>query len=393
MRETVIPRLAPRRPAGDGEAALAAAVGRAAGALGDCRALTVVLNDPQRETQSPVVLARLAEVIGGVRARALVATGTHRFDADRRRPFEAALAAAMPFEEIAWHDCRSPGLAPVVAGPSWRCHPWLLDESHALLAIGSCEPHYFAGITGAHKTVSIGCAAFEDIERNHAGALSPESRPCRLAGNPVHEGVAAMVEQLTGRRQVCAVDLLQVGGRIVSAAAGGPLEALAALAADVRRAYVCAIAEPADALVVSVDGALARSFYQADKAIKNSECAVRDGGAIVLRAACDDGIGQDAFTELLRRCRTYGSAREAVAGRGYRLGDHKGLKLRRLTDERGVRVVAVSRGLTAADAQVLGFSRADSAEEALAAIGISPSTDKVYEVIDAANTCVVVEGA
>ena len=72
-------------------------------------------------------------------------------------------------------------------------------------------------------------------------------------------------------REVQAVNLLQVGGRIVSAAAGGPREALAALAATGRATYVCAIDRPAEAMVLSGDGGLGASFNQADKAVKNSE--------------------------------------------------------------------------------------------------------------------------
>jgi len=380
MTLEMIPHLRPELPDTDGAASLAAAIDATVADLAG-EAVTVVLNDPQRGTRSSAVLGRLAGALESMRA--LIATGAHRFPAGRREAFQAGLGRR--FDEVAWHDCRSDELVDI---GGWRGHPWLLDESRAVLAIGSCEPHYFAGITGAHKTLTIGCARFADIEANHAGALSPEARPCRLAGNPVHDGVAAMVRSLSARRPVRAINLLQVGDEIISAAAGEPLAALAALAQAVEKTYVCRLERPAEALVLKVDGVLGRSFYQADKAVKNSEWAVRDGGCIVLAADCPDGVGQDAFMDLLREHETYDRALATVEARGYRLGDHKALKLRYLTDRRRVRVFVVSDGLSSGDAEILGFAKADTIARALPAAGVASSAN-VYYISDAANTCVV----
>ncbi len=391
MTGQATPRLGPAAGAPD-EGSLPDAVKATARALGRTRPVTIVLNDPQRDTRSSAVLQPIRNALGDVPVRALIATGTHRYPRAQRRAFEEKTLAGLDFEAVSWHDCRSGDLAAVGGGHPWRCHPWLLDEGHAVLAVGSCELHYFAGITGAHKTVTIGCAAFEDIERNHEAALSPDARPGRLEGNPVHEAVANMVGALEARREVRAINLLQVGGAVLSASAGDPMEALAALAGRVRGAYTCPIDRPADALVLEVPGVLGRSFYQADKAIKNNECAVRDGGCLVLEAPCPEGIGQDDFLGLLARCRTYDSAAAEVARRGYRLGDHKALKLRYLTDRRGVRVFAVSEGLTGEQVRLLGFREAHSAGGALAAAGIDPGEHAVYRVRDAGNACVTIGG-
>jgi len=386
-----IPLLAPAPAArADADAEVASAVRAAVGALADSRGLTVVLNDPQRATATPAVLTALADAMPAVARRALVATGTHRYDAATRRAFETRLRAAAKVAEIAWHDARADDLADVPGPTPWRCHPWLTDETWAVLAIGSCEPHYFAGITGAHKTATIGCAAYEDIQANHAAALDPRAAPCRLAGNPVHDRVAAMLAGLQARRPIRAVNCLQLGRKVLTAAGGTPLEALDRLAPAVRDTYVVQIDRPADALILDVSGVLARSFYQADKAIKNNEAAVRDRGAIVLVTACGDGVGQDHFMRLLRECPDCSSAEVAVARRGYRLGDHKAVKLRRLTDRRAVSVFAVSEGLTDADLAALGFARAADPAAALAAAGVDPPRHRVFRVADAAHTVVTV---
>jgi len=389
-----IPLLAPAPAArAQADTEVASALRVAAGALADNRGLTVVVNDPQRATATPAVLAALADALPPAPRRALVATGTHPYDAATRRAFEQGLRAAAAVGEIAWHHARADDLADVPGPAPWRCHPWLIDEAWGLLAIGSCEPHYFAGITGAHKTVTIGCAAYDDVQANHAHALDLASAPCRLGGNPVHEGIAAMVAGLEARRPICAVNLLQLGPDVLAAAGGTPLEALDALAPAVGDTYTVTIDRPADALILDVSGPMARSFYQADKAIKNNESAVRDGGAIVLVATCPDGVGQDHFMQLLRDCPDCPSVEAAVSRRGYRLGDHKAVRLRRLTHTRRVRVFAVCPGLSDRDLSVLGFARAGDIAAALAAADIDPARHQVFRVADAANTVVTATGS
>jgi lactate racemase len=358
--------------------------------MGNPGRLTIILNDPQRHTDSRTVLDLLGQVVDPRECRILIATGSHSIAQAQRLTFVESLIVGSPFGDIAWHDARSPDLVRIPGG--WACHPWLVQD-RPLFAIGSVEPHYFAGFTGAHKTCTIGCCGYEDIQANHAHALEPTSRPARLEGNPVFDGVAGMLAALQARQTVAAVNLIQSGRRIIAAAGGEPLATLKALVPAAEKAFVRTIDMPAEALVADVAGPLARTFYQADKGIKNNEWAVRDGGVLVLSAACPGGIGQDEFVRLLRDAPTYRQAVEIVQQRGYRLGDHKAVKLRYLTDPacRNVRVFAVCPGLSEHDAAVMGLAKAQSVEQALLAAGVNPANTGVLRVADAGNTCVLPE--
>ena len=368
--------------------ALPSALARARDALATDTPDLLLINDPQRATATPEVLRAASSFFDFSRTRVVVATGSHTFPAAARETMQRAFAG-IPLGAWSWHDARSAELVAVDHARGWRAHPWVA-QAQSLLAIGSVEPHYFAGFSGAHKTLTIGCAAYADIERNHAGAMESVCRPCRLDGNPVHDGIGQMLQQLEHTRRTAVVNLFQIGETIVDAAGGAPLEALHALIPSVESAYLRSIPAAVDALVVEVTGALACSFYQAEKGIKNSEWAVRDGGVIILEAACPQGIGQDAFVSLLRQAPTHAGAIALVQQRGYHLGDHKAVRLRYLTDSatRHVRVFAICPGLSATDAAILGIHKAESVTAAFQQANLSPQSSILYRVSDAGNTCV-----
>ncbi len=390
-RSAEIPRLTPPAAPAAGRVDLRARLGDTLARLDGDGPLDIAVNDPQRHTATGAVLDVLRDLSPRSRWRVLVATGTHRFDAGRRRAFERRFASvADRIEAFTWHRCDADDLVALAPGGRGRIHPSVAAGGGPLLAIGSVEPHYFAGLTGAHKTVTIGLADHETIEANHAAALSPRARPFALLDNPVHTGICRLLAAVEAVRPVVAVNLLQRGPGVVAVAAGRPLAALEALRGAAERAFSHRLPAAADALVLEVDGPLGESFYQADKAIKNSEDAVRDGGLLVLVAACADGVGQDHFLELMRQAPTHAEAMAVMAARGYRLGDHKAVRLRRLTDpaERGVRITVVSDGLEESTCRLLGMTKAASIADALAAAGIRPGRDLVYAVEDAGNSVV-----
>lgn len=366
---------------------------RAAAAAGE--PLLIVINDPHRGTRTRVVLETLAADFAAAglspEVRVLVATGTHRFDAAGKTRFEQATIAGcgLRVTGCAWHDARDAStLAPL--GGELLAAP--LVSARFILAIGSVEPHYFAGATGAHKTLAIGCLSHAGIEQNHSGALEPASDVLRLAGNPVYDRMRPTLAALADSRRIAAVNQVTCGERIIAAAAGEPIAALDALLPLVRSVYTHRLDAPVDLAHLRVPPPLGSSLYQADKAFKNNHRAVRDGGGIILDAECPEGIGPDAFMNLLRAAGTYEQAVQTVARRGYRLGDHKAVKLRHLTDPavRGVHVAIVSRHIRAPDAETAGmrvFADLAPALDWLTA-ALRPAPRRAVVVEDAGNFCV-----
>lgn len=359
--------------------------------------VTILLNDPDRFTDSRTALEVVLEVAEkhclSPDYRVLFATGSHSFSVDQMRRHETRVlprAGNLLFEK-AWHNCRSTDTArPAEKAP---LHDWVVGGEH-LLVIGSMEPHYFAGVTGAHKTLTVGVMSYESLCNNHCHAMSRLARGLRTHGNPVHEGIAAIVNQLTSSgKNVFAINEVLVEQSIVACFAGGPLESLEQGLPLVRNIYSHGLKETADLAVACVGPPLNKSLYQADKGIKNVENAVRDGGVILLDASCREGIGIDRFMQLMRRAPTYEEALAVVGAEGYRLGDHKAVRLRALTQKRGVRLGIISRHLGRQEVRVAGLEPFVDAVAAVRWARETLGSEKIRAVLveDAGNTTVTLQ--
>lgn len=321
----------------------------------------ILVNDDTR-----VLLEGLGEVLGDLwgcaklEPRLLVATGTHRRSAGRMRDLLGGLPAEL-------HDTDDQEGHVEVGEGVWVDRR--VAEADLVLAFGSVEPHYFGGWSGAHKTATVGVLARETIQRNHEHALSNAAQPLRLAGNPVYEDLARITGEVErGRRLLCVNHVLDGRGRPLGVGVGTWRGSLKRAVAVGARRFVAELEAPADVLVAQVEGPLSRSLYQADKGIKNSEACLREGGALVLVAGMEDGLGPDRFVELLKAAPDEAAARERVEREGYVLGDHKAVRLRAL-QARGVALHLVSDRLPASALEGTGLPLHTSLADALAATG------------------------
>lgn len=330
--------------------------------------LTVLLNDADRVTESRTALEAVLQVARehglAPDLRILFACGSHIYTAEQKRQHEERV---LPEELQAsidriWHDSRNPGLVRAIG--KTHLHHWVVDgESH--LVVGSMEPHYFAGVTGAHKTLTVGVMSYESLRENHEKALSPEAAGLKLEGNPVFRGIAEVVESLVEQgKKIFAINEVLADGGLVACTAGDPLDSLLRGLPTVRRVFSKSLSQPADVIVACVRPPLDKSLYQADKGIKNVEVAVRDRGVILLEARCDQGVGIDRFFKMMEKAPTYEKTLECLKRDGYELGDHKALRLRALADRRGVGVGIVSSRLNDDEARILGLEPFDEASEA-----------------------------
>ena len=269
-------------------------------------------------TVLPPLLAELERCgVPDSRISLLCATGTHR----RATPEEMAELIGpevVTRYAVVDHDaCR--GDDHVLVGEVDGT-PILLQreyvEAEARIVTGFVEPHFFAGFSGGPKAVCPGLAATETIlEAHHPRRIAdPRATFVTRVGNPVHDFVRAAT---TLAPPHFSVDVAINRARRLTAVFAGPLAPTHdAACAHVEAAAVRAVDAPFD-LVVSTNGGhpLDRNLYQAVKGIAAADRILREGGVVVMAAACEDGIpAGGAFARLLCEAQTPGDLIDATGG-------------------------------------------------------------------------------
>ena len=194
-------------------------------------------------------------------------------------------------------------------------------EADLRVCLGNIEFHYFAGFSGGAKAVLPGCASRATVTANHALMVRPEAVAGRLDDNPlrvdIEEGVAML-----------GVDF------ILNVVVDGSHNIVAAVAGDVREAHRSGceivvgrgsvqIPQLADIVLVGAGGHPGDvNLYQAQKALDNAACAVRDGGIIIWTAECSEGLGNPTFETWLRQASSPEEILDRIQGE-FVLGGHK----------------------------------------------------------------------
>ena len=172
-------------------------------------------------------------------------------------------------------------------------------EAPFSVSVGVAELHQYAGLSGGHKGVAVGCGGRETILALHHRdrVMAPGVRLGQLAGNPFRETVDAL-----GRAARCQLALVYVPAADCWLC-GDPdlvlIEALSRLDPWER------CAERVPGAVLYVPSSKAVSLYQASRAATylalSPSPPVQAGGTIILRAACPEGLGSESgFVSAMR---------------------------------------------------------------------------------------------
>lgn len=253
--------------------------------------VAVCIPDLTRPLDPGPALRALRERLPG-RMRVVVGLGLHRRlrqeELAHLRGFEAVQSDpddALPYgrhEEI-------PGLLSRPAA-----------EADHRIALGLAELHQYAGLSGGHKAVVVGCGGRATIAALHARArvMAPGVRIGALEGNPFRAAIDALGAQAG---VALALNRLPDGQWL----AGEPRAVLARALERLRPWQP--VDQMVEAAVLRVPPAKAQSFYQASRAATylglSPAPPVLEGGRLILDAACPEGLGsEEGFVAALRAC-------------------------------------------------------------------------------------------
>lgn len=263
--------------------------------------MVIITSDHTRPVPShitlPIMLERIRKANPDIDIKILVATGYHRPTTKEELIFKCGKEVAENEKFVMHFSKEKDTLAKVGILPSGG-ELWLNKlamETELLIAEGFIEPHFFAGFSGGRKSVLPGIAGAKTVLANHCSKFidSEYARTGILENNPIHKDMifAAKAAELAFILNV-AIDSEK---RIINAFAGDRV-----LAHEEGCKFVTSLAKvdkvEAD-IVVSTNGGypLDQNIYQAVKGMTAAEATCREGGIIIMIAACNDGHGGQSF--------------------------------------------------------------------------------------------------
>ncbi|MHB1130902.1 MAG: nickel-dependent lactate racemase [Chloroflexota bacterium] len=166
---------------------------------------------------------------------------------------------------------------------------------------GFIEPHLFAGFSGGAKAVLPGVAGADSVMHNHDARMigDPRSTYGVVEGNPIFAEMreVAALAQPTFLLNVT----LNKERRITGVFAGALLPAHDAGIDFVRRTAMHAVPAPFDVVLTTNNYYPADlDLYQSVKGMKAAAAVTKPGGAIVIAAGCEEGVGHGPFGEIMQ---------------------------------------------------------------------------------------------
>jgi nickel-dependent lactate racemase len=263
----------------------------------------------------PAILQALTELgVSDDRITVIIALGTH---APIPESQFASLAGRACVRRV--HICNSAGLDPArlteigttSRGTSLTVTREAVEADHIII-FGGVLHHLIAGYGGGRKYILPGIAGYDSIQHNHSLAFDKTGRPHPLVrqavaqGNPVHEDMMEGAGLFLKDKTACYAAVAANGtGEIFYAAAGDLHPTFDRGCTALDRACRITVPDKGDFAVVSAGGFRTDGqLYQATKALFNIVDVVRDGGAILFVAGCDQGVGNPEFARTLTAYRT-----------------------------------------------------------------------------------------
>ncbi len=301
------------------------------------RSVAIAVNDKTRPVPHEHLLPPLLERLEGLglppeAITLVIANGTHT-PMTRGEFVRVIPVDVLTRYPVISHDCDDRG-AMVYLGETSRGTPVWVNrryyEADLRLVVGNIEPHMFMGFSGGVKSAAVGLTARETIAHNHKMLTLPGARMNVYEENPLRMDVEEIGQMIGVHFALNAI--LNRHKEIVRVVAGEPVAVMKAGIPLVRELTVTPIAAPYDLVIASAGGAPKDiNLYQAQKALVPAAMITRDGGTVILVAACPEGTGSAVFERFMTdgQVSSMHDVLERFAREEFQIGRHKAYLLAR----------------------------------------------------------------
>jgi nickel-dependent lactate racemase len=270
----------------------------------------IVHTDITRATPNALILPILLDELeaAGIRRTDITlinALGTHRPQTEtelRAMLGDFVVENYRCTQHNAWDDANL-----VSFGVTSRGNPVRINRAYAeadlKILTGFIEPHFFAGFSGGPKGVLPSIAGFESVLSNHGREMIAHPRATWgvTRGNPIWDEMFEMAQRT---QPTFIVNVTMNDARQLTGVFAGELAAAHATGcAFVADHALVNVDAPFDVVITTNSGyPLDQNLYQTVKGLSAAARIVRQGGAIVMCAACNDGLpNHGKYAELLQQ--------------------------------------------------------------------------------------------
>lgn len=294
--------------------------------LGDVSRVLLIANDSYRSTPSSLAVDALQPYLRDIPdLQVVIATGLHRKPTDEEIKHIVGEDFAKSHSEFVHSDAYDRSQFDTFGewenGSEILIHK-LVSWAERIIAIGSVEPHYFAGFTGGPKSFLPGLSHHSTIEANHALAVDSNCQPAKLVGNPVAESIREAVRRIDCGKVYSIQFVNDSRQNVIGVFTGDLWDSFDKAVQCARDVYMRPIRRKHHVIVAVNCHPLDRNLYQLQKSFENSRSIVEDGGSIIVVSACREGIGNDEFLAIADK---YPEPKDILSAKQttYNLGFHK----------------------------------------------------------------------
>jgi nickel-dependent lactate racemase len=353
----------------------------------DARSAAIAINDKTRPVPNdillPPLLDRLEHIgIPAENTRIIIATGTHL-------PMTVdSFNSILPKEiiqkyPVISHDCDANDL--INLGTTSRGTKISVNrsfyDSELRIVVGNIEPHHFAGYSGGMKTASIGLTGRETINHNHSLLLDPASCIGEYDNNPLRQDIEEIGQQIGVHFALNAI--LTPEKEIVEILFGNPIDVIKAGISVANQIYQVQVDYKYDLVIAAASGYPKDiNLYQSQKSLTNASRITKDGGYVILAAACPEGSGNKRYEEWMIGMTSCDQIFERFRKEGFQVGPHKAFQIAR--DASRVNILLVSEMPPELVSGLL-LTPADSLEKAIINVTQKLSSDSKIAIMPWAN--------
>ena len=248
------------------------------------------------------------------------------------------------------HDCFDDSnlvsLGITTLGHPVRVNRVYLDADVRILT-GFIEPHFFAGFSGGPKAILPSLAGAESVFTNHGLPMiaHPKATWGITEGNPIWEEMREVA--LSTNPTFLLNVALNTHKEITGVFAGEMLAAHAEGCAFVKGHAMVGIDAPYDIVITTNSGyPLDQNLYQSVKGMSAAAQVVKQGGAIIIAAACEDGLpAHGRYAELLAQAGSVQGIIDLISQPGFEAHDQWQVQVQAQIQQRAA-VYVYSDGLT-----------------------------------------------